>query len=264
MNAENSESRSPSPEEVKTAHRRLLKRVAAFPEITSHARIVSQEFRSQSAGITEALLHRLHSHLGTAEEKLTYCTVARVLIDGRGLLPYELRQNIYRIAREQEHLTVALSFMDLPAQREVLEKNWQGVPLPEGEMTLGERKSKARMHNRDALKRLALDANPEVLKNILQNPRTREDDVVHIAAARPALARVLESIALHPTWSVQYAIQRALIVNPFSPTRIGLALAPLLALQDLQALRRDPSVHPVLQDMGVHLHALRISRKEKS
>jgi hypothetical protein len=237
--------------------------VAAFPEITSHARIVAQEFRSQSPAITEALLHRLHGQLSSAEEKLTYATVARVLIAG-GLLPYELRQNVYRIAREQDHMSVALSFLDLPPRREVQKRNWQGAPLPEGDMTLGERKSKARMQNPDALKRLALDAHPEVLKNVLQNPRTRENDVVLIAAARPALASVLEQIAVHPIWSVQYAVQRALIVNPFSPTRVGLAYAPLLTQQDLNALRRDPAVHPVLQDMAAHLCALRVLRKEKS
>ena len=257
------EAGGPSEEEVSIAHRRLLKRVAAFPEISSHARIVAQEFRSQSPAITEALLHRLHARISTAEEKLTYCTIGRVLIGG-GLLPYELRQQVYRIARDADHMSVALSFMDLPAQRVVREENWQGVPLPEGEMTLGQRKSLARMHNRDALKRLALDANPQVLKNLLQNPRTRENDVVLIAASRPALAPVLEQIALHPTWSVQYAVQRALIINPFSPTRVGLAFAPLLTLQDLNDLSRDPAVHPVLKDMAGHLRALRAQRKETS
>jgi len=70
-----------------------------------------------------------------------------------------------------------------------------GVGRP---LTLGERKSLARRSSRFALDRLLRDPHPDVIRNVLVNPRLTEDDVVRLAARRPAFPDVLGEIAPPP------------------------------------------------------------------
>jgi hypothetical protein len=94
------------------------------------------------------------------------------------------------------------------------------------ELTVGERKSLARAPTRRAFDKLLADPHPLVLKQLLENPRLTEDDVVRIAARRPARPEVAQALARSPRWLRRPRVRMALLLNPGSPPAV---VVPLLA-----------------------------------
>ena len=101
---------------------------------------------------------------------------------------------------------------------------------------LGERKSLARRRDRDLIARVIRDPSPDVIRILLGNPALREDDVLRICAARPALDTVLREVMGATRWIVRYGVRRALIHNPFTPLDIALQLSVHLNAQDARAV----------------------------
>jgi hypothetical protein len=124
-------------------------------------------------------------------------------------------------------------------------------PLPRAgtarPLSLGERKSLARRPTRAALERLMGDPHPDVIRNVLGNPRLTEDDVVRLAARRPAFADVLVEIARHPTWSQRIRVRRALVHNPFTPPEIAVPLVRLLIRPELVDILASTEVPPIVR-----------------
>ena len=104
------------------------------------------------------------------------------------------------------------------------------APVPDygmgRELTVGERKSLARAPSRRAFDKLLADPHPLVLRQLLENPRLTEDDVVRIAARRPARPEVALSLARSPRWLRRPRVRMALLLNPGSPPSV---VMPLLA-----------------------------------
>jgi len=103
-------------------------------------------------------------------------------------------------------------------------------PIPDyragRELTVGERRSLARSPTRRDFDKLLSDPHPLVIRQLLENPRLTENDVLRIAARRPARADALMAIARSERWLARPRIRMAILLNPGSPP--GLAL-PLLA-----------------------------------
>src|SRR6188474_917696 len=78
------------------------------------------------------------------------------------------------------------------------------LPVPDygsgRELTVGERKSLARSPNRRAFDKLLSDPHPLVIRQLLENPRLTEDDVVRIAARRPVRPEAVTAIARAERW----------------------------------------------------------------
>jgi hypothetical protein len=103
-------------------------------------------------------------------------------------------------------------------------------------VTLGERKSLARSHDRELIARCLRDPHPGVVRILLGNPIVTETDVVRVCARRPASTEVLREVFRSPRFIVRYPVKVALVLNPYTPVDIGLQLAPLLQAQDLRRL----------------------------
>jgi len=105
------------------------------------------------------------------------------------------------------------------------------LPVPDygagRELTVGERKSMARSPNRRAFDKLLADPHPLVIRQLLENPRLTEDDVVRMAARRPARLEVLEAIAQHGRWLSRPRVRLSVLFNPGSPPALTM---PLLAV----------------------------------
>ncbi len=120
-------------------------------------------------------------------------------------------------------------------------------PDEDRELTLGERRTRARSTDRNVIARLLFDQDPRVITHLLQNPRLREQDVLRIASRRPTGSAVLRVLFQHPRWGTQRPVQAALAQNPYSPLEIGLGLVGLLDPETLRKISRDAGLHEILR-----------------
>lgn len=165
---------------------------------------------------------------------------------------YELLAEVYRIAREENEDEVADAL--------VMAQPKQG-PAPASkvlgdhelsELTLGERKSLARCHDKHLLDRLLFDPDPSVVRNILYNPLITERDVVRITSRRPALVENLREV-YKSKWGERYHVRLSLVCNPYTPTDLSIKLVCFLLKKDLQAICRDGSLHTLVRRQASRL-----------
>lgn len=114
-------------------------------------------------------------------------------------------------------------------------------------LTLGERRSIAIKPNRKLLERAVTDPHPMVVKKLLDNPRLTEDNVVRMAARRPAQPAALVEIALHPRWRSRRRPALALTRNPALPPGVGLTLLPGLYPRDVEDIAVDLHLDPLIR-----------------
>jgi hypothetical protein len=126
--------------------------------------------------------------------------------------------------------------------------------------TLGERRALARTRDRDVLARLATDPDPTVVKNVLQNARCTEREVLLAASRRPQRAEVLEEIFRSRRWSSNRRVRRSLALNPYSPPALASAALALLTAPDLREVAADQTISP---DVRVQARRLLDRRGEK-
>jgi hypothetical protein len=123
-----------------------------------------------------------------------------------------------------------------------------GRPPPIGaipgfrELTLGHKKALARGRRREVLERLLRDPDASVLRILLGNPRLTEGDVVRVAARRPTTADAQRAIFACERFIYRYAVKRALVLNPYTPSDLAARLVPLLTLVDLEEVAVDASL----------------------
>ncbi|WP_437676531.1 hypothetical protein [Sorangium sp. So ce131] len=114
-------------------------------------------------------------------------------------------------------------------------------------LTLGERRALARRPTRAAFDALLRDPHPLVIRNLLANPRMTEDDVVRLAARRPATPEVMIEIARHPEWSQRARVRMAIVQNPGAPPEIAVPMVRLLLRPELTQLVAAPDVPGVVR-----------------
>ncbi len=123
------------------------------------------------------------------------------------------------------------------------------LPVPDygagRELTLGERRSLARKPNRRAFDKLQSDPHPMVIRQLLGNPQMREDDVVRIAARRPARVDALREIARSHRWLRRPRVRMSVLLNPGSPPEIAVPLLALCTRNQLQEVvsSADTALH---------------------
>ena len=133
----------------------------------------------------------------------------------------------------------------------------RGVPAPDDDrvpdygrgrpLTLGERKSLARRPDRKMTERLLRDPHPDVIRQLLSNPKLTEDDVISLAARRPCRPDVLREIARTPRWTHRPRVRMALVLNPDTPLEIATPLVGLLLRQELRLVASSTTVAPALR-----------------
>lgn len=133
----------------------------------------------------------------------------------------------------------------------------RGVPEPDEDrvpdygrgrpLTLGERKSLARKPDRDMMERLLRDPHPDVIRQLLANPKLTEEDVLSLASRRPCRFDVLMQIARTPRWTHRPRIRMALVLNPDTPLEVTTPLVGLLVRQELRLVATSTTVAPALR-----------------
>jgi len=101
-------------------------------------------------------------------------------------------------------------------------------------LTLGERKTLARTARRDLIQRVIADPSPDVIAQLLVNPKLTEQDVIQLVARRPGHPEVLRLVARMNAWSSRYRVRVAIVFNPWTPVEVSVSLAESLLWQDLR------------------------------
>lgn len=176
-------------------------------------------------------------------------------------LPYERRQALYEAAIARGMPAIARLFLttspavDMPPQ--LVKQLGPERPLkPTGRpLTLGERKSLARTHDREKILLMIRDPHPSVVAILLDNPHVTESDIVKIAARRPGVPETLGLVAAHARWSVRHAVKRALVMNPATPLADAIRIVTTLRAAELAELAADPALPEPLRTHAAELRA---------
>lgn len=123
-------------------------------------------------------------------------------------------------------------------------------------LTLGERRALATRPERRLVALAIRDPHPMVISKLLDNPKLTEQDVVGMAARRPAPEPVLRELGAHPKWRLRRHVALALCLNPYTPPRVSLSLVPGLPVDDIIAVASDDSLFSGLRIAAMALLAL--------
>lgn len=164
-----------------------------------------------------------------------------------GLLGYPKMSDVYLSSKEMGCERVTRLLSNPPPQK----KRYSEYDFVEGQeldhITLGEKRSLAKGSQKNTLDRLIYDPDPHVIRNLLNNPRITERDVLKIASKRPVSEEILTEIFNNKKWSERYSIKRALVKNPYTATRLALGLVNFMFVQDLKEISRDGTLHQIIR-----------------
>jgi hypothetical protein len=114
------------------------------------------------------------------------------------------------------------------------------------ELTLGERRNLARRSGRHRFDMLIKDPHPMVIRELLVNPKTTEDDLIRMAAHRPVRATTIVAIA-GTRWLARPRVRMSVLQNPGSPLSVALPLVGLCTRAELFELARAADVPPLVR-----------------
>ena len=133
-------------------------------------------------------------------------------------------------------------------------------PIPDygagRELSVGERRALARTPNRASFEKLLRDPHPLVIRQLLENPRLTEDDIVRLVARRPANVEALRAIA-RTDWLLRSRVRMALIHNPGTPSAIAVPLLAVCSRPELREVRVSSECSEVLREVAEELLVLR-------
>jgi hypothetical protein len=135
------------------------------------------------------------------------------------------------------------------------------APIPDyghgRELTVGERRSLARAPTRRAFEKLLSDPHPLVIRQLLENPRLTEDDVVRIAARRPVRPEAVLAIARAERWLKRPRVRLAILLNPGSPPSVAMPLLAACTRSELVEIVHGADTSKVLRAIARELLARR-------
>jgi hypothetical protein len=248
----------------KTAWGTLIGRLRSVPEVGMRRQLLLEQLHAMQPSDVLSFFSEVAE--GAARRRAA-CLVAleavhEAILQGQSQGPvYELLAEVYRMAREEENEGVArLLMIAKPNRGPVAPREVQG-DLEISQLTLGERKSLARGHDRLRLDRLLLDPEPSVVRNLLRNPHLTEQDVVRLAARRPTRTEIQKEIH-QSRWGSRYRIRLALVCNPYTPTDLSLKLVGFLLHKDLRGVGQDGNLHELVRQEAKRLMKKRRTGKE--
>jgi hypothetical protein len=219
--------------EARLSSEALVRRVTAIRQRGLRRPVLGEMLRGMDDALLLAALNdlvlRARSGHGGSREVVQEIALEPGLI---AHLPYERVQLLYELCSAhglRDVQSLFLSTRTLDRQESHTENEYLTLPL-------GVRKQAARTQDRFLLDRLLRDRNVDVIRNLLQNPRLTERDILVVAAMRPTRPEILQAIAEHTRWSSRYRVRKALACNPHTPSAIALNLLSTLMVQDLRFL----------------------------
>ena len=241
----------------------FFRRLARIDELEMRVGLICE--RLESCGDDEAVAFLGEAHrkaaLGDADAQAAFLAVGWAIFDPR---LEERRSGLGAAARRNEIHPVA-DFVTPLAEEEAEKEDKRRIPdFGRGRpLTLGERKSLARTHDRSLIQRVVRDPHPDVIRILLDNPSLTEEDVVRVCAVRPNDPRVLQTVYRHRRWVVRYRPRNAILRNPDTPLDTALLLAPLLRHVELKEAATSSELAPPLRLSCRAILELRAARDEQ-
>jgi len=230
-----------------TSFGQLFQRLARLEEIDMRVALICERLESLSDDDAVQLLDEAHrsAALGGTDAQSVFLALGWALFEPR-LAPR--RPELGAAARLAELHQVA-DFVTPPRDDGEPQEDKRRVPnFGRGRpLTLGERKSLARTHDRSLIQRVVRDPHPDVVRILLDNPSLTEEDVVRVCAARPNHPTVLQTVYRHRRWVVRYRPRNTIVRNPDSPLDTALLLAPLLRKGELREAATSSELSPPLR-----------------
>ncbi len=178
-----------------------------------------------------------------------------------GLVPAELQEELRAAALHAKDDQALSLLCPQPAAR-TFDRGEPGyVDREMTSRTLGERKQLARSLDRDLLARLAHDRDPEVLRQLLENPRVTEREALIAASRRPTHGAVLEQIFRSRRFSSNRRVRKALALNPYCPPALAAAALSLLTGPELREVAQDSHLRDEVRGHAERLLALRAGKE---
>lgn len=146
-------------------------------------------------------------------------------------------------------------------------------PEPEGEsrgaspiyriqkMDPGERARLALRADRTERRILCRDTTPQVLLNMLSNPRVEAQNVLAIVKSTYANGGLLQRIAKDRRWASNAEIVTAIVRNPKTPTPIAISLLEHVPTRELREMARIGSLRENLRRAAFRVYTKRTSRR---
>ncbi len=169
-----------------------------------------------------------------------------LLVNPEGLrkaLGEDRHRSIYHASVKLGLRKVSRLFTDLPPRKTGVAGYEKEEEAKMEFITLGQRRAMSKSNVKDTIDRLLSDPDVMVVNNLLNNPRLTEKEVLKIASKRPNSAQILKLVSAHRVWSKRYEVKKALILNPYTPPRISIALLELMLTQDLKLIAEDKTLH---------------------
>ncbi|MBS2029849.1 MAG: hypothetical protein JST54_18250 [Deltaproteobacteria bacterium] len=244
------------PREYLVQARALIARVCVYEPVDLQAVAAARELAllepDRAAFIVGALLEL--SRTGGRKEIITIDAVGRAILSA----PPEQLSHLHRSrildAAHDNGLAAVSALFIAPDPVLALGENVRQRQDPViAHMTLGHKKMLARKADPDLLSRLAAEADPRVVRNILVNPRLTEPVVVRICARRPIRGEVLRLVHESRRWSSLEKVREAIVQNPYCEPELALKLLPTLSQAMLRLIARNQTLHTSIRGAAARL-----------
>jgi hypothetical protein len=211
----------------------IRRRLTALPEERLRRALLREALPALDDASLALFLAHLVSEVHDPEVRAVYLDVVLVLLETDGLPP-ERADRV--VARLREPDPVAIVSALVRSADDARPPAASSRPLYEfEELPLGVRKARARLPDRDLLRRLLSDPDPSVIAVLADNPRATEADLLVVASRRPQTKGTFGVILASRRFGMRPAIHSALVQNPWCPVRIAIACLPLASA----AVRRE-------------------------
>lgn len=240
----------------------LFRRLARLDEIDMRVGLICEQLEALSDESAVQLLYEAHlgASLGGYDAQQVFLALGWALFEPR----LESRcAELGATARRAELHHVA-DFVMPSIEEEAPVDGKRRIPdFGRGRpITLGERKSLARTHDRSLIQRVVRDPHPDVVRILLDNPSLTEEDVIRVCAARPNDPNVLQTVYRNRRWVVRYRPRNALVRNPDTPLGTALLLAPLLRKSELKEAAVSSELAPPVRLSCKTILELRAARSQ--
>ncbi len=179
--------------------------------------------------------------MGSAHGRLVFDVFGSVLAEN--MIDADTLETWAEAAEEIAEVAVALLLRGEGPVDEADDKEApRGSLAAEGE-TLGRRKSLARTAHGDTLEKLLIDPHPDVVRELMSNPRLVEGQAVRLAARTKAPSAVLEVLG-QSKFMKSPRVRLGLATNPRCPPPLACRVLPSLKRHDLVDIAHDKRLHP--------------------